>query len=104
MLISVRSLLMFFRISRIQPQSPLPEAAEISALSGLMLLGFIGLLVSGFFISQGYSIFATLYFALAAAMARLQARNSVAVETTQGAAHTSEGYRGNRIPAKRGRS
>jgi hypothetical protein len=45
-----------------------------------MLLGFAGLLVSGFFLSQGYSIFATLYFALAAAMARLQAGSSPAGE------------------------
>jgi hypothetical protein len=37
-----------------------------------MLLGFAGFLVSGFFLSQGYSIFSTLYFALAAAMGRLQ--------------------------------
>jgi len=72
-LIIVRSLLTFFRTSRIHPQSRSPEAGEISALSGYMLLGFVGLLVSGFFLSQGYSIFSTLYFALAAAIGRLQA-------------------------------
>jgi hypothetical protein len=38
-----------------------------------MLIGFAGLLASSFFLSQGYSIFSTLYFALAAAVERLRA-------------------------------
>jgi len=45
--------------------------------------------VSGFFLSQGYSIFLTLYFALAAAMGRLQAGPSAGIEATRGAADTS---------------
>ncbi len=73
MLINLLSAFTFFRLSRIQPLPQAPETSEISALGGLMLLGFAGLLVSGFFLSQGYSIFSTLYFALAAAMGRLQA-------------------------------
>ncbi len=73
-IINVRSLFTFLRISRTQGalQSPPHESGEISALGGLMFLGFVGLLVSGFFLSQGYSIFSTLYFALAAAIGRLQ--------------------------------
>lgn len=72
-LINLRSLFTFLRVSRVQVQPETREASEICALGGLMLLGFAGLLVSGFFLSQGYSIFSTLYFALAAAMRRLQA-------------------------------
>lgn len=72
-LMTVRSLLTFLRISRPQPQPQSAENSEISALAGLMLLGFAGNLVSGFFLSQGYSIFTTLYFGLAASMLRIQA-------------------------------
>jgi len=73
LLIVLRSFLTFLRVSRIGAQSQSPETKEISALAGLMLLGFAGLLVSGFFLSQGYSTFFTLYFALAAAIGRIQA-------------------------------
>ena len=73
MLINVRSLLTFLRVSRIQLQPQSTEAQEMSTLGGLMLLGFAGLSVAGFFLSQGYSIFSTLYFALAAAIGRIQA-------------------------------
>jgi O-antigen ligase len=93
--INLRSILTFFRISRIQSQPQSPETREISALSGLMLLGFVGLLISGFFLSQGYSTFSTLYFALAAAMVRLQAGSSAVIEATRRAADTSavQGWR-----------
>jgi O-antigen ligase len=94
MFIVVRSCLTFFRTSRIQVQPETRETSEMSALGGLMLLGFAGLLVSGFFLSQGYSIFFTLYFGLAAAMGRLQARPTTGIETTRGAADTSERSRG----------
>jgi len=96
-LINLRSAFTFFRISRIQSQPQSPETREISALSGLMLLGFVGLLVSGFFLSHGYSIYSTLYFALAAAMGRLPAGPSGRIEATRGAADTSERYRGGRL-------
>ena len=45
----------------------------MSALASLMVLGFVGLLVSGFFLSQGYSMYSTFYFALAAAAGRSEA-------------------------------
>jgi len=70
LLIYLRSLRTFFRLSRSRPLSP--ESRELGAVSGLMLLGFTGLMISGFFLSQGYSIFATLYFALAASLERLR--------------------------------
>ena len=89
MFIIVRSFFTFLRVSRIQVQPETRETSEMSALGGFMLLGFAGLLVSGFFLSQGYSIFLTLYFALAAAMGRLQAGPSAGIEATRGAADTS---------------
>ena len=72
-LICLRSIVTFLRISRMPTHARTPESRDMAALGGLMLLGFVGLLVSGFFLSQGYSIFSTLYFALAAAMERLRA-------------------------------
>ncbi len=78
LLIYLRSLHTFFRLSRSRPLSP--ESRELGAVSGLMLLGFTGLMISGFFLSQGYSIFATLYFALAASLERLR---SAPVAATQ---------------------
>jgi O-antigen ligase len=100
MLIIVRSILTFSRISRNQPQSRSPEAGELSALSGYMLLGFIGLLVAGFFLSHGYSMISTLYFALAAVIGRLQSAKPASVaQATRGVAATSEHFRGGGIPA-----
>jgi len=48
-----------------------------------MLLGFTGLLVSGFFLSQGYSIYLTLYFGLAVAVGRLQGNSSIWYSSSQ---------------------
>jgi O-antigen ligase len=95
-LINLRSVFTFVRMSRLRLQTQSREASEISALSGFMLLGFVGLLVSGFFLSQAYSLYFTLYFALAAVMGRLQA----GIEATRGAADTSERYVGGGIPAR----
>jgi O-antigen ligase len=98
MLIVVRSLLTFFRSSRILSQSPSAETAEIGALSGYMLLGFVGLLLSGFFLSQGYSMLMTLYFGLAAVMGRLQApKVSAGTEAARGVAVASQHYGGSGI-------
>ena len=77
MLIIVRGLLTFLRTSRMQSQPGSAESRQLGALSGYMLLGFVGLLVSGFFLTHGYSIFLTLYFGLAAVVARLQAAQTV---------------------------
>jgi len=77
------------------------ETSEMSALGGFMLLGFVGLLVSGFFLSQGYSILATLYFALAAVIGRLQAAvPAPGDQATRGAADTPGRYGGGGIPAR----
>jgi O-antigen ligase len=76
LLMNVRSISTFLRISRSKQESP--EITHLAALAGLMLLGFIGVLISGFFLSHGYSIFLTFYFALAAVMARMQAQASPA--------------------------
>ena len=98
-LINVRSFATFSRLSRLQVQPESSEAIEIRTLSGFMLLGFAGLLVTGFFLSQGYSIFFTLYFALAAAMTRLQAGSAASIGAMRNAADTAERYRSSRVPA-----
>ncbi len=98
--ICLRSLFTFIRIGRIPRQSKPPEGGEMSALGGLMLLGFVGLLVSGFFLSQGYSIFSTFYFALAAAMRRLQDAPSTASDAARRTAGTSEPFGRGGIPAR----
>ncbi len=77
MLIIVRGLLTFFRTSRMQSQPGSAETRQLGALSGCMLLGFVGLLVSGFFLTHGYSVFLTLYFGLAAVVARLHGAQTV---------------------------
>jgi O-antigen ligase len=69
----LRSLLAFARAAAMGGKWSSGEQLQASVLGGLMLLGFSGLLVTGFFLSQGYSIFFTLYFALAAIMRRVQA-------------------------------
>jgi O-antigen ligase len=72
LLINLHSLAAFLRASGLRVQGRSNDARQLGALGGLMLLGFAGLVVSGFFLSQGYSIFCTLYFALAAAVAGIQ--------------------------------
>jgi len=62
----------FLRIAGASRAAPATEDIQMRALAGLMFLGFVGLVVSGFFISQGYSVFCTLYFGLGAAMARIR--------------------------------
>jgi putative inorganic carbon (HCO3(-)) transporter len=71
--INVQCFLTLYRVSKTTQEQRLNsrDAAELGALGGLLLLGFIGHLVSGFFLTQGYSLFSTLYFALAAAIGRV---------------------------------
>jgi len=89
MYIIVRSFSTFLRMSRIQVQPEKRETSEMSALGGFMLLGFTGLLVSGFFLSQGYSIYLTLYFGLAVAVGRLQGSASIWYSSSQEASFSS---------------
>jgi O-antigen ligase len=101
MLIIVQSLRTFSRISRIQSQSTSPETGEMCALGGYMHFGFVGLLVAAFFLSHGYSVLLTLYFGLAAVMARLQAvKPASGIQVTEGAADTPGRYEGNGIPVR----
>ncbi len=69
-LIILRSLLTFLHTSKIEATST--EARELSTLGGLMFLGFIGHLVTTNFLTQGYSIYFVMYFALAAILKRLE--------------------------------
>ncbi|MCI0564517.1 MAG: O-antigen ligase family protein, partial [Nitrososphaera sp.] len=68
-LINVQTLLSFLHASRIEPASS--EAREIRTLGSLMLLGFVGHTITAFFITQSYSVYFTLYFALGTVMRRL---------------------------------
>jgi cytochrome b561 len=97
MLIIVRGLLTFSRTSRMQSQAGSAESRQLGALSGCMLLGFVGLLVAGLFVTQGYSVFLTLYFGLAAVVARLQAAQTVAAA---GEAAEADRYEGGGITAR----
>jgi len=54
---------------------------------------------SVFFLSQGYSIFSTLYFALAASLERLQSQPSAAIEASHPPLGGTEQYRGGGMPA-----
>jgi O-antigen ligase len=71
--INVQTVLTLYRVSKTPREQRFNprDASELGALGGLLLLGFIGHLVAGFFLTQGYSIFSTLYFALAAAIGRV---------------------------------
>ncbi len=59
----------FWRTKRLSGASK--EIAEIRTIAGLIYVGFIGHLITAFFLSQGYSIFFTLYFALSAVLIKL---------------------------------
>jgi O-antigen ligase len=50
----------------------------LHVLPGMLLIGFMSLLVSAFFLSQAYSIPFTLFFALAASLKRIQAISNAA--------------------------
>lgn len=73
MLIWLRSALTFLRVSKMQVRPETRQANELRACGGLMLISFAGLSVGAFFLSQAYSILFTLYFALAAAINRIEA-------------------------------
>jgi O-antigen ligase len=47
------------------------EASELKAIAGLLYLGFIVHLITAFFLSQGYSMFFTLFFAFSAVLNNL---------------------------------
>ncbi|MGH8542284.1 MAG: O-antigen ligase family protein [Gammaproteobacteria bacterium] len=93
-LISVRTLRTFWRASRIEFESA--ETREIRMLGSVMLLGFVGHLASAFFLTQGWSVFFTLFFALAAVVQRLQALPAVCDASNQSNVRVSR-----RMPLKR---
>ena len=64
-----RSFKSFSNLRKIDIQSP--EASQFKTLSGLLMVGFTGHLIAAFFLSQGYSIFFTLFFALSATLNRI---------------------------------
>jgi putative inorganic carbon (HCO3(-)) transporter len=94
--INVRSLLTLYRVSKTPRAQRLDsrDAKELAALGGLMFLGFVGLLMAGFFLSQGYSIFSTLYFALAAAITGIQGAMRPELPAVAGADARTDGASG----------
>ena len=85
LIICVRTIASFLAAATHKMQSHANRPSEFRALAGLMLLGFVGNLVAGFFLSQGYSIFFTLFFALAAAVAQIHRRASEPLVIPSGA-------------------
>lgn len=75
--IIVRSLTTFLRASKIADSNH--EANEIRVLGGLTFLSFLGHLIAANFLTQGYSIYFTLFFALAAIIQRIQADHVTSV-------------------------
>jgi O-antigen ligase len=59
----------FSRIRRVEVLTP--EAREVKTVAGLLQVGFIGSLLVAFFLTQGYSLIFTLYFALSAVMRKV---------------------------------
>lgn len=95
-LMVARSLGTFLRISREKGAAASADLVQLRALAGFMVIGFAGLLVSGFFLSQAYSMFFTLYFALGAVMTRLHA--SLASAAPQDAPQQPEPEQDHDIP------
>jgi putative inorganic carbon (HCO3(-)) transporter len=73
MFMLARSFLTFLRLGREDSPPDSSQGHKLSAISGFMLLGCTGLVIAGIFLSQAYSIFYTLYFALPAVMNRVRA-------------------------------
>jgi O-antigen ligase len=80
--LNLRCFSIFYRINRML-LSESEEISQISTLGGLMFLGFVGHCVSSFFLSQGYSMYFTLYFALAVVIWRLQVELSTNITSSQ---------------------
>lgn len=59
----------FSKLRRLDIKSP--DASRFRTLSSLFMVGFAGHLIAAFFITQGYSIFFTLFFASSATLRRL---------------------------------
>jgi O-antigen ligase len=70
-LLTIKSLIIFFNVSKIKAFSI--SSREIKILSNLILLAFIGHNIAAFFLSQGYSIFFTMFFAMASAIKQITA-------------------------------
>jgi len=89
MLIMLRSALTFLRVSRMPMRPETREASELRVLGGLMLIAFAGLSVAAIFLAHGYSILFTLYFALAAAIARIEAGPDIRPRASRTGLHPS---------------
>jgi O-antigen ligase len=59
--------------NRLRRQEPAFADRDLGVLPGLLLIGFVAVLISAIFLSQAYSMFLTLYFAASAALKRIAA-------------------------------
>jgi len=71
-LLIIQSLRSFSRFKKIKATSK--DMVEFKTISGLLLVAFIGQLVTAFFITQAYSLFFTTFFALSAVMKNIYRR------------------------------
>lgn len=62
------------------------EASELKTIGGLLYLGFIGHIITAFFLSQGYSMFFTLFFAFSAVL------NNLSLNMEEGLKVENENY------------
>lgn len=82
----------FFTIKNLR--APSGEAEDLSAIAGLLMIGFFGHLITAAFLTQGYSIFFTMFFAFSAILGRLRHEVAVKVKAKDGLA---EGFQDNKL-------
>ena len=73
--LTMRCFKVFSSLKRLKNTSK--EIVEIKTMASLIQLGFIGHCVAAFFLTQAYSMFFTLFFALSAVLGRLQSFNQI---------------------------
>jgi len=82
MVLIVMSLRSFSRAKKISGGSD--EIMQFKTIAGLAQIAFIGDIVTAFFLTQGYSIFFTLFFALSAVMMDIAEQLTSQQETNEG--------------------
>lgn len=65
----------FSALSRTEPSTE--EKQELKTIAGLLRIGFIGHLIGAFFLTQGYSMYFTMFFAFSAALRNVHPRSEM---------------------------
>lgn len=84
LLLIISTLRNFLRIKNLKTTTK--EGAELKTIGGLLYLGFIVHLITAFFLSQGYSMFFTLFFAFSAVL------NNLSLNMEEGSKVENENY------------